>query len=113
LGYAVNQFFSNGGQQAYIVRLVWDGSLPPALTNPAVCATAVAAGIGSASAQITAAVGKITSPVATLSVGTAVLQSIAITPNSLPPIPMNVPVNFVATGTNSDGSTLNLTASAT
>src|SRR5271165_6783656 len=23
LGYAVNQFFGNGGQQAYIVRLVW------------------------------------------------------------------------------------------
>src|SRR5215813_6239870 len=26
LGYAVNQFFANGGQQAYIVRLVSDGS---------------------------------------------------------------------------------------
>src|SRR5271166_3290728 len=26
LGYAVNQFFLNGGQQAYIVRLVSDGS---------------------------------------------------------------------------------------
>jgi hypothetical protein len=26
LGYAVNQFFSNGGQQAYIVRLVADGN---------------------------------------------------------------------------------------
>ena len=28
LGYAVNQFFANGGQQAYIVRIGWDGSLP-------------------------------------------------------------------------------------
>ena len=26
LGYAVNQFFGNGGQQAYIVRLVWTDS---------------------------------------------------------------------------------------
>lgn len=26
LGYAVSQFFANGGQQAYIVRLVADGS---------------------------------------------------------------------------------------
>src|SRR5580700_10511739 len=26
LGYAVNQFFNNGGQQAYIVRLVADGN---------------------------------------------------------------------------------------
>jgi phage tail sheath protein FI len=30
LGYAVSQFFANGGQQAYIVRIVWDGSLNPA-----------------------------------------------------------------------------------
>src|ERR1700691_1705147 len=30
LGYAVNQFFGNGGQQAYIVRVVWDGSQPAA-----------------------------------------------------------------------------------
>jgi len=49
LGYAVNQFFANGGQQAYIVRLVWDGSLPAAPgTHPMPCATAVAAGAGSA-----------------------------------------------------------------
>src|SRR3974390_2914875 len=26
LGYSVNQFFNNGGQQAYIVRLVADGN---------------------------------------------------------------------------------------
>src|ERR1700687_2019827 len=29
LGYAVNQFFANGGQQAYIVRIA-DGSVKPA-----------------------------------------------------------------------------------
>jgi Bacteriophage tail sheath protein len=33
LGYAVNQFFSNGGQQAYVVRLVADGT--GATTAPA------------------------------------------------------------------------------
>jgi uncharacterized protein len=27
LGYSVNQFFGNGGQQAYIVRLVWKDAL--------------------------------------------------------------------------------------
>jgi phage tail sheath protein FI len=40
LGYAVNQFFANGGQQAYIIRVIWDGShtaLPT--TNPKVAAT--------------------------------------------------------------------------
>jgi hypothetical protein len=47
LGYAVNQFFANGGQQAYIVRLVWDGALTPAPgTTPAASATASAAGVG-------------------------------------------------------------------
>jgi Bacteriophage tail sheath protein len=35
LGYAVNAFFANGGSQAYIIRLAWDGT-----TNP--CATASA-----------------------------------------------------------------------
>ena len=41
LGYVVNQFFTNGGQQCYIVRLVWDGTLPPPITPaPTPCATA-------------------------------------------------------------------------
>jgi phage tail sheath protein FI len=43
LGYAVNQFFANGGQQAYIVRVVWDGTLTPAGgTTPAAAKTATA-----------------------------------------------------------------------
>jgi uncharacterized protein len=41
LGYSVNQFFANGGQQAYIVRLAWDGGAPT-VTNP-LPATAVTA----------------------------------------------------------------------
>src|ERR1039458_5924590 len=41
LGYSVNQFFANGGQQAYIVRLVWDGTLTAATsTTPTAAATA-------------------------------------------------------------------------
>lgn len=47
LGYAVNQFFANGGQEAYIIRLGWDGTLTAAPgTTPAPCATARAIGIG-------------------------------------------------------------------
>ncbi len=43
LGYAVNQFFANGGQQAYIVRVVWDGTQTAAAgTTPTVSATATA-----------------------------------------------------------------------
>ena len=35
LGYAVNQFFANGGQQAYIVRLVSDSSGGNTAAEPA------------------------------------------------------------------------------
>ena len=43
LGYAVNQFFANGGQQAYIIRVVWDGTLSAAAsTTPTAAATASA-----------------------------------------------------------------------
>src|SRR5688572_266271 len=36
LGYAVNQFFANGGSQAYIIRLVGSGALPSTITIDAV-----------------------------------------------------------------------------
>lgn len=105
LGYAVNHFFANGGKQAYIIRLVWDGSLPAAPgTHPAPCATAVATGVGSASTQITASIGSITSPPVVLSVGSAVLQSISMTPADLPPIPLGATLTFTANGNYSDGS---------
>ena len=113
LGHAVNQFFANGGQQAYIIRLLWDGSLPAVPgTNPTPCATAVAAGAGSASTQITASIGSIVSKPVQLSVGAAVLQSISVTPANLPPIPLGASPNFIATGNYSDGSQ-SLLASAT
>ena len=104
LGYAVNQFFGNGGQQSYIVRLVWDGSLPPASGNPATAATALATGIGIAATQISASVGSISAS-ATLYVGPTVLQSIAVGPANLPPIPLGASVNLSAAGNFSDGST--------
>jgi phage tail sheath protein FI len=103
LGYAVYQFFANGGTKAYIVRLVWDGTLMPG-SGPAACATAVAAGVGYASTQIVASSGSVVSPPATLYVGTPVLQSITITPGNLPPIPLGGAIQFLATGNNSDGT---------
>ena len=111
LGYAVNQFFANGGQQAYIVRLVWDISLTQAPgTNPTPGATALATGVGSASTQITASVGSIVSPPTPLNVGTPVLESIAVTPANLPPIPLGASLTFTATGSSSDGTTSTLAA---
>jgi uncharacterized protein len=46
LGYAVNQFFGNGGQQAYIVRLAWNTSFAAASGTPTAAATASASAIG-------------------------------------------------------------------
>jgi len=106
LGYSVNQFFANGGTQAYIVRLVWELSLTAApSTNPTPSATAVAAGVGYATAAISASVGAILSPSIPLSVGAPVLQSLSIGPTNLPPIPLGATVPLVATGKSSDGTT--------
>lgn len=109
LGYSVNQFFANGGQQAYIVRLVWDGTLAPTPgTNPVSAATAVATGAGYGTAQITASLGAIVSPAVRVSVGAPVLQSISIAPAALPPIPLGAGLTFTATGNSSDGSSAGL-----
>jgi phage tail sheath protein FI len=105
LGYSVNQFFANGGTQAYIVRLIWDVSLTAApSTNPTPAATAVAAGVGYATAAISASLGAIVSPSIPLSVGAPVVQSLSIGPTGLPPIPLGATLPFIATGKSSDGT---------
>lgn len=104
LGYAVNQFFDNGGQQAYIVRIVWDGTLPAAPgTTPQPCETAVAAGLGVASAVITATAGSVSAS-AEFTVGPAVLQSVSITPSNPAPLPVGLTQQLTANWDNSDGS---------
>ena len=85
---------------------MWDGTARAAPgTSPAVAATAVAAGVGYATTQITVKLGAIVSPAVTLSIGPPVLQSIAITPAALPPIPLGGSITFSAQGNFSDGST--------
>jgi phage tail sheath protein FI len=104
LGYAVNQFFANGGQQAYIVRIGWDGSLPAAPgTAPLPYASAYAAGVGTASATIIASAGSISGS-AVLTVGTPVLQAVSIMPSQPAPIPPGLTQQLTPTWTNSDGS---------
>jgi phage tail sheath protein FI/uncharacterized protein YjdB len=104
LGYAVNQFFANGGQQAYIVRIGWDGSLPAAPgTAPLPYASAYAAGVGTASAMIIASAGSISGS-AILTVGTPVLQAVSITSSQPAPIPSGLTQQLTPTWTNSDGS---------
>ena len=82
LGYAVRHFFANGGQQAYIVRVVWDGTLPPAPgTTPTACATASVTGIGNSTSVITATLASVSART-TLAVSSPTLISIAVTPRA-------------------------------
>ena len=112
LGYAVNQFFGNGGQQAYIVRLAWDPAFPAAPgTSPSAAATAGTTGIGNATSVVTAALGGVSGQT-TLSVSSPTLASIAVTPAN-PTLPAGAKQQLTATGTYSDGSTLDLTSVAT
>ena len=105
LGYAVNQFFSNGGQQAYIVRIGWSGDLPAASgTSPLPYSSAFAAGVGTASALIIASAGAVSGS-AILTVGTPVLQGVVVMPSQPAPIPSGLTQQLTAIWTNSDGST--------
>jgi hypothetical protein len=82
--------------------LVWDGTLTAASGNPAPCATAVAAGVGYGTVQITAALGSVAGNI-TLGVGTPVLESINITPAVMPPMPVGATVALTPTPAYSDG----------
>ena len=117
LGYAVNQFFANGGSQCYIVRVVWDGTIPGGVNSPVACATAIAAGAGYGTATISAVSGALSAAI-TLGVGTPVLQSVTVLPagisasaaGALPPLPMNATMQLAAAGSQSDGSTPSLSS---
>jgi hypothetical protein len=74
-------------------------------------AMGVAKGVGMGSAKITASIGAVNGST-NLTVGPAVLQSIAITPAN-PSIPLGLTVQLTATGMFTDLSTVDLTASAT
>jgi phage tail sheath protein FI len=110
LGYAVNHFFGNGGQQAYIVRLAWNSSLTAVPgASPGAAITAGTSGIGNAVSSITAAFRGVSGQTM-LAVSSPTLVSLAVTPAS-PRIPVGATQQFTATGTYSDGSTLDLTSS--
>jgi phage tail sheath protein FI len=113
LGYAVNQFFANGGSQCYIIRLVWAEGMEGGVNSPVASATALAAGVGYGTGTITATLGTGTSAVSgtiTLGVGTPVLESIAVTAQGLPgttvlpPLPYGATLQLAAAGEFSDGS---------
>jgi phage tail sheath protein FI len=107
LGYAVNQFFANGGSQAYIIRLVWNTSLTAAPgTTPVPAATAGAVWQKFGVATISAAFSGVTGS-AQLAVG-ADLASIAVSP-AAPSLTVGQTQQLAATGTLPDGTTVPLT----
>ena len=72
----------------------------------------LATGVAPGNAMITATLGSITSPPATLTVTNATLKSIAVTPASAS-VELGYQQIYTATGTFSDGSTLDVTNSVT
>ncbi len=103
--------YSDGSTKNITTSVSWTSS------NTAVASigvnTGLATGVAAGSSQITAMLGSITSPVDTLTVVKSVtLQSIAVTPSS-PSINPSQTQQFTATGTYSDGSTKDITTSAT
>jgi phage tail sheath protein FI len=109
LGYAVNQFFANGGSECYIIRLVWAVGMEGGVNSPVASATALAAGVGYATGTITATLNGVVGTIA-LGVGTPVLQSVSVTAQNLPataalpPLPYGASLTLAAAGSFSDGS---------
>ncbi|MFZ0886148.1 MAG: Ig-like domain-containing protein [Candidatus Acidiferrales bacterium] len=100
--------YTDNSTQNITTTVTWSSASMAVATIGTGTGLATAAGIGTS--QITATQGAIVSPAATLTVNAATLQSIAVTPAS-PSIVKGTTQQFIATGTYSDNSTQNLTAS--
>ncbi|MGB7847200.1 MAG: FG-GAP-like repeat-containing protein [Candidatus Acidiferrum sp.] len=101
--------FSDGSTQDITTDATWS------TTNSTIGAigsqTGLAVGQGSGATQVTATLGSVVSTAATLTGTAATLQSIVVTPATAS-ISRNGTEQFTATGAFSDGSTQNVTASA-
>src|SRR5208282_3733879 len=102
--------YSDGSTQNITTSVTWASATTSVATIGAGTGLATGASVGTS--QITATQGSTVSPPATLTVTSATLQSIAVTPAS-PSIPKGLTQQFNATGTYSDGSTQNITTSVT
>jgi uncharacterized protein YjdB len=101
--------YSDGSTQNLTSAVKWTSS--PTTVATVVPTSGLAAGVGIGTATITATSGSINAS-ATLNVGQPTLVSLAITPAN-PSFALGTTQPFTATGTYSDGSTLDLTNSAT
>ncbi len=100
--------YSDGSTGNITATVTWASSNTSVAT---IASGGLATGVAKGSSNITASLSGITSPAALLMV-TKVLQSIAVTPAN-PTIAAGATQQFTATGTYSDNSTANITASAT
>lgn len=96
--------FSDGSVQNVTSSATWSS----ASTGVANVGGGLVRGVGTGSAQITATIGTLASPTAAVSVNSATLKSIEVTPANLS-IASGTSVQYTATGTYSDGSTQNVT----
>jgi uncharacterized protein YjdB len=102
--------YSDGSAKDITASVTWASS------NTAVASvgvnSGVATGLSAGSAQITATLGSVISPSDNLTIKAITLQSIGVSPAN-PSISPSQTQQFTATGTYSDGSSKNITASAT
>jgi hypothetical protein len=101
-----NGKFSDGSTQNVTSSTSWTSSN----TNFAIVGAGLVRGVAAGSTQITTAINGITSPAATVTVTSATLKSIAVSPANLS-IAAGTPLQFTATGTFSDGSAQDVTDS--
>lgn len=98
--------YSDGSTQNITTSVTWSSATATVATIGA--STGLATGMSMGTSQITATKGGIASSAIALTVTSATLQSIAVTPGSAS-IAKGLTQRFTATGTFSDGSTQNIT----
>jgi uncharacterized protein YjdB len=102
--------YSDGSTKNITTTVTWASS------NTAVASVGatpgLATGVSAGTTQITATLGGVVSPSATLTVNPISLQSIAVSPAN-PSIPPSQTQQFTATGTYSDGSSKDISATVT
>ena len=101
--------YSDSSTQNLTASVTWASATTATAT---ITTGGLATGVAAGSSIITATLSGVTSPNDTLTVTAATLVSIAVTPSS-PSIAKGLTQQFTATGTYSDSSTQNLTASVT
>lgn len=107
--YIATGTYADNSTQVITAQVTWKSSAPAVST---ISAVGLASGVGAGSASITAVSGGITSPAVSLTVTAATLVSVAVTPAN-PVLPVSSSQQLVVIGTYSDGSTVDLTSSAT